>query len=520
MRKSILTLIAILLVPTGVRADQAVARAMAAPEPRTEAPAAWNQQDPADSIYRAAREAMNQREYEQAAERFHEVWNQYARSTYAPDAMYWEAYNRYRLGGTEELEHALSLLELQGRRYPEASTRQEGDAPALATRIRGMLARRGNESAAAEIVAVANEMAGMGSSIAAEASEQAARLAEQVAAHSDQIAEMAEQAARRGLAIAGMRADTDDIPQECREQAETQLAALNALIQMNADRAMPVLRRVMERRDPCSVVLRRRAVFLIADKEAPESLDILLAAANDDPDLEVRRQAVYWLSEVDDPRAVDALARFVRESDDNQTRERAIFALSQHSSPRAMEVVREVAQDESMPTRLRDRAIFWLGEEGTPEDIEALKQLFDGIDNETLAERILFSVGQTGRQEDARWLLSVATDANRPTELRRKAIFWAAEAGISAAELGRLYDQLQDPELKERVIFGLSESDDPAAIDRLVEIARTETDSRLRSRAIFWLGNSNDERAADVLMEILANPGGGGGEGGGNGGGR
>ncbi|MDX1675811.1 MAG: HEAT repeat domain-containing protein, partial [Longimicrobiales bacterium] len=64
---------------------------------------------------------------------------------------------------------------------------------------------------------------------------------------------------------------------------------------------------------------------------------------------------------------------------------------------------------------------------------------------------------------------------------------------------------------KERVIFGLSESEEPGAIDRLIEIARTETDPELRARAIFWLGNSNDERAADVLMEILSEPGGGGG---------
>lgn len=516
MRKTIIGLIALLLVPAGAPADQAdptFARLAPASGPRAEAPAAWNQQDPADSLYRAARAAMSRGDHERAARLFHQVWDEHARSTYAPDAVYWEAFNRYRLDHSDELEEALALLELQADRYPQASTRQDGDARSLATRIRGLLARRGNESAAMAIVEMSNEMARMGAVIGEEVAAQVAAATEGIAAHSDEIARAAMIAAEQGRMMAGAmgRTSVDELPQECREEAETQLAAMNALMHMNTERAMPVLRQVMQRRDPCSVVLRRRAVFLIADKQAPESVDILLDAADSDPDVEVRRQAVFWLSEVDDDRAVDALARFVRESDDHQIRERAIFALSQHGSPRALQVVRDVARDPNAPSRLRERAVFWLAEEGTAEDIEALKAMFDQVDDRRLAERILFAVGQTERREDARWLLSVATDASRDTELRSRAIFWAAEAGIAADELGRLYGQVEERELKERIIFGLSESREPGAIDRLIEIARTETDSELRTRAIFWLGNSNDERAADALLEILANPGGGGG---------
>ena len=403
------------------------------------------------------------------------------------------------------------MLALQAERYPEAPTRENGDARSLMTRITGMLARRGDESAARAIVAAANEMAGLGVRIGAEVARQMEGAAQEIAAQSGEIARAAmiaaEQGAMIGAAMSG--ASLDDLPEECREEAETQLAALNALMHMNTERAMPVLRRVMERRDPCSVVLRRRAVFLIADQGGPQTVDLLLNAANDDPDLEVRRQAVFWLSDVEDERAVDALARFVAESEDDEVRERAIFALSQHDSPRALRVIRDVAGDGSAPRRLRERAIFWLAEEGTREDIEALKRMFDQVRDDRLAERILFAVGQTEQREDAEWLLSVAGDASRSTELRSRAIFWAAESGISAQELGRLYQRLDERELKERVIFGLSESEEPGAIDRLIEIARSEADPELRARAIFWLGNSNDERATDVLMEILSEPGGG-----------
>lgn len=511
MRKIVISLLALMLVPAGVRADQTGFRTVPSRAPLAEAPEAWNQQDPADSLYRAAREAMNQRSHERAAQLFRQIWARYPRSTYAPDAVYWEAFNRYRLDEEDQLEEALKLLAMQRERYAEASTRRNGDAPSLETRIHGILARRGNEDAAREIVIAAREMAGVGAEIGVRVAEEVARAMEGVEINGEILAEELAALAERGAMIGSGfgYSDTRDLPQECRDDAETQLAALNALIHMNADRALPVLRQVMQRRDQCSVLLRRRAVFLIADKQSPQTVDLLLNAANSDPDMEVRRQAVFWLSEVDDPRAVEALARFVAESDDDEVRERAIFALSQHNSAEAMAVVRGVARDRSAPTRLRRRAIFWLAEEGSREDVEALKTMFGQEADPEIAERILFAVGQTERPEDARWLMSVAADEGRDPELRSRAIFWAAEAGISANELGQLYDRIEDRGLKERIIFGLAESGEPGAIDRLIEIARTETDSQLRTKAIFWLGNSDDERAADVLLEILANPGGG-----------
>lgn len=510
MRTITVAALALLMAPIGARADQLALTTTELRAPAAEAPEPWSQQDPADSLYRAAREAMNDGEHERAADLFNRVWNRYPRSTYAPDAPYWEAFNRYRLGTTSHLERALELLELQAERYEDAATRTNGDARSLRMRVAGMLAGRGNAEAAEAIVASANAVAGIGAEIGAEVGARMAVLAEEMAIRGEMLGEQIARAVQEGVGggIVVRHGTTADIPQECREQVQSQLAALNALINMNADRALPVLKRVMARRDECSTPLRRRAVFMIADKRSPETVDILLDVAKDDPDVEVRRQAVFWLSEVDDPRAVEALESFVLQSDDDQIRQRAIFALSQHDSPRSKQILRRVAQDESMPDPLRSKAIFWLGTEGSDQDLDFLKDMFGRFDR-SLDEQILFTIGQAERSSDARWLLSIAADAGRPMELRRMAIFWAAEAGASATTLGELYDRLDDRQLKERILFGLSESDQPQAIDRLIRIVRTEKDTRLREKAIFWLGNSDDPRAADVLMEVLMEGGGG-----------
>lgn len=517
MKKIAIMALVLVLIPVSGRADQALGFAPGAVRgaggpgaagPAVVAPEAWSRQDPADSIYRAARDAMNQGEYERASELFRRIWERHPRSTYAPDAPYWEAFTRYRLEGDRNLERALASLEIQKQRYDRASTRQNGDALALETRIRGILARRGDEASARVLVAAANEMAaavvadpafaeGM-TQLGAVMAEEGQRLAQEMAGIAQEVA--------AGVGAAFGRSGAADVPEHCREQTELQLSALNALLHMNTDRALPVLKQVMERRDECAVPLRRRAVFLIAEKESPDAVELLLSAARSDPDVEVRRQAVFWLSEVDDERAVDALQEVLRESEDERVRERAVFALSQHDSPRARQLLRGVVGDRSGSMQVRRRAVFWLGAEGDDGDVEFLKSQFGRLEAPELNEQILVAVAQAERRTDAEWLLSIASNDRVERGLREKAVFWAAQSGAPAPALGSLYDRLQDRRLKERVLFGLSESDQPQAIDKLIEIARSEKDPELRKKAIFWLGNSEDPRAADVLMELISRP--------------
>src|SRR5690606_19344824 len=81
------------------------------------------------------------------------------------------------------------------------------------------------------------------------------------------------------------------------DENDERIMALNALLQMNAEQAMPLLERVLARRDACSVGLRRKAVFLVAQKRTDRTADVLLRAAREDPDAEVREQAVFWLGQ-------------------------------------------------------------------------------------------------------------------------------------------------------------------------------------------------------------------------------
>src|SRR5512143_307684 len=77
----------------------------------SQAPAPWLQDDPADSLYRVAREALNQGQYKRAAELFASLVHRYPKSGYAGDALYWQAFALYRAGGADNLKTALARLD-------------------------------------------------------------------------------------------------------------------------------------------------------------------------------------------------------------------------------------------------------------------------------------------------------------------------------------------------------------------------------------------------------------------------
>ncbi|HEX9580466.1 MAG TPA: HEAT repeat domain-containing protein [Gemmatimonadales bacterium] len=432
------------------------------------------QQGPVDSLYRAARQALSAGRYQAAADEFRRVWERYPRSSYAGDAMYWSAFALYRQGGTQNLRAAVQLVTQQAEQYRDARTRRDADV--LATRIRGELARLGDPSAAESIAVLAGP-----------------------AAPVPPVAVVAP------AAPSGRRGRRDAPPQGCDDQDyELRMEALNALLQMDAERALPILQQVLARRDACSVEMRRKAVFLVSQRRGADTEETLLAAARSDPDGEVRAQAVFWLSQVPTDQAVSALDSILAESGDREVQEKAIFALSQHRSERAGQILRRYVERMDAPDELKANAIFWLGQRRSPETFAFLRDLYPRLASLELKEKVIFSMSEMRTEESRRWLLDLANNRSESVEMRKKGLFWAGQRrDVPVADLARLYDSNDDREIKEQLIFVYSQRREGEAVDRLMSIAETEPDRELRRKAIFWLGQSKDPRAAEFLLRLI-----------------
>jgi len=134
------------------RGSQAMRADLGGPRAGPDAPE-LRQGDPADSLYRRGREAMNRRNYSQAADLFKAVTDRYPKSPSAPSAMYFRAFSLYQTGNVDKMRESRDVLTTLEKNYPNADL---ADAKTLRTRVCGELAQRGDAACAAEISSIAD----------------------------------------------------------------------------------------------------------------------------------------------------------------------------------------------------------------------------------------------------------------------------------------------------------------------------------------------------------------------------
>lgn len=432
-------------------------------EARPRAP--WAAEDPADSLYRLAREALNRGEYRRAAQLFSEVTRKYPTSRYAMDCAYWEAFARYRLGTTEELKLALQILDGKGAvaLSPEAMARQGRpssnsaiDIPALRARVQGALAARGDREAAAALQAEARQNTGCD-----------------------------------------------------REEVSVRAEALQALAQMDLQGTMPTVKKVLQRRDECTVELRRRALYILSRQPDAESAALVLDVAKNDPDENIRGEAMRVLPRVAGDNAIPQLEELLRTASDERSQRSAVSALASIDSDRARRAVRTIIERADAAERVRYDAILSLARERdgrgpTAEELAYLRALYTRIETPRLREAVLTALSRVESAENQQFLLAIVRNEREPTGVRATALQRLGRMeSVSVDEIARLYVVADARSLREQILYALSRRKEPEAIDKLIEIARRDTDPQIRRTAISLLGRSNNERAKQLLKELI-----------------
>ena len=417
----------------------------------------WASEDPADSLYRVAREALNRGEYRRAAQVFNELVKRYPRSEYAVHSQYWEAFARYRAGGTDDLREAIRILDA-GRVQLATLKRDESnvDVQALRTRIQAALAARGDARAAEELK-VQNPLNTQGCD---------------------------------------------------REEVSVRAEALSALGQMDPAAAKPAIRKVLQRRDECTVELRRRALYLVGRQADSDAAAVIIDVAKNDPDAGIRSEAMRWLPRVAGDNAVPQLEDMLKNTTDEQSQRSIVYALGSIDSDRARRAVRTLIERTDAAERVRYDAILSLSREKegriNPDDITYLRGLYGKLESARLREAVLHSVSRAGTPEGEQFLLAIARNVNESPSLRAAALQRLGRMGsVGVAEIAKLYDVADARSLREQILRALADRKEPEAIDKMMEIARKDTDPQIRRYAISLLSRSNNERAKQFIREII-----------------
>jgi len=158
-----------------------------------------------------------------------------------------------------------------------------------------------------------------------------------------------------------------------------------------------------------------------------------------------------------------------------------------------------------MPEDLRGQAIFWLGQTHSNADLDYFKTLFKKTNNQDLRSKIVQAVSQTETPEATGWLLDIARDKSFDVDTRKNALFWASQRhALDLDQIMGIYNGARgDDAMQEQVIFVLSQRRESAAVDKLMDIAKSDPNIDMRKKALFWLGQKNDPRIKQFILDLI-----------------
>ena len=408
----------------------------------------WADSDPADSVYRLAREQLNRGDYRRAAALFKEIAAKFPASSYAAEAPYWQAFSLYRIGSTADLQEALQVLESQKAKYPGA--RSQADAGALAARIAGVLSGRGFGGSAL---------------------------------------------VKNALTAGGDGCD--------REDQSVRAEALGALMQTEPDEAAKLAQKILGRKDECSSDLRRSAVFIVGNRRDAAAAASLVQVARNDPSADVRVDAIGWLPKLPGDDALATLEEIAGRGDDERLQRAAVRALTGHANPRARLSMRSLVERNEANEKLRMAVLdAFDSERATADDAAWMRTIYAKVDNPRVKARIASTLGRIGGEANNQWLLVIARSDQEGLETRVNALRYVGRT-MDIPSLGKFYDGVAERPLREQLIDVLGNRRENEATDKLIEIARAGTDPQLRRSAINALTRKKDPRTTKLLLEII-----------------
>jgi len=395
-----------------------------------------------------AREALMRAEYQKAAAMMKLLSAQQEELTTAGNALYWEAFARYRMNKTKEMKLAIELLQRQQADYRHVDTARDGEV--LLARLYAEMAERGQIEAITQIERISSEE---------------------------------------------------------QQREATRIQALHALMQMNPDKAMPLLEKIVRNESGASSALRQNALFVLCQNGGRDSEQLLIELSQTTEDPEMLEQIIMCLSMVGSDRALDAIAALLDRNDEIGVEESVMFAIGQHGGPRAYKILVKTVNDKNQSADLRAQAMMALSHAGHDDEVVGIITgiIIDPTEPELL-EAALFTLAQISSTAARQAISDLVTNENLDEDMRAQALFFTFQFDdVTLDYLTEVYRSAEGEDMKMQVCHAIAQRfDDEKGTQALIDIARQEASPEFKQNILFWIGQHNSELAENYLMEIIS----------------
>jgi hypothetical protein len=269
------------------------------------------------------------------------------------------------------------------------------------------------------------------------------------------------------------------------DQDELRMYAIQALLNADPERAIPVLERILSGDYP--VREKQQALFVLSQSGDGVATDIIVQIIRDgsDPELQVQAAHMLMFGGTD----TDMVALYDEAT--NSRIKRALLEASMTSGNTDLLV--RAARDRS-DTQVQVQAIHMLGASGASNMLEEL------YDDDLPREAKLALLDAFGMSGDPGPLEAILRSESDP-EIRQRAL---RSFGIIGGDIGDLivgiYDRLEERQEKRAAIEALMMQGDSAALRALYH---QEEDPGLKRHIVQMLTMTGDDESTDLLLEIL-----------------
>jgi len=287
------------------------------------------------------------------------------------------------------------------------------------------------------------------------------------------------------------QASGQGVSPENQSDEDLKLLAINALMNSEPDRAVPLLEKLIN--DPKnSLGIKGRALFVLAQSRSDKAREIVAqyAKSGSNPDLQIR--AVQYLGTYRSKDSQQTLADvYASVADVNVKRAVLRGMMTSRDTARLFNAAKSEANPDLRREAIRDLGMLQAGNE--------LGQLYSSESNTELKETILEGIF-IGRGTDK--LIEIAK-SEKDAGLRGKAIHYLGTMrNDKAAEaLASIYPGESDKAVKGQIVNALWME---GACKQLVDIERGEKDPALKTEGVRRLGMMKGcKEATDYLMELI-----------------
>ncbi|HEX8635110.1 MAG TPA: HEAT repeat domain-containing protein [Pyrinomonadaceae bacterium] len=231
----------------------------------------------------------------------------------------------------------------------------------------------------------------------------------------------------------------------------------------------------------------------------PQIIDDALGRENE----ELKLIALQSLFDSNPERALGFVADWLKPTStaSRRMKESAVSLLGAHGGQAAVPMLLDIARNQP-DAKLRQTAIHRLGEAGGEAVMDDLMRIYAADRDPAVKRQVLHALAEMdGARADAR-LLQIAQNSGEEIELRKLAISRLGEREGAFDNLVRIYDADRTVEIRKRLMNAFSESGDPRALEKLLQVARTGDNVELRKFALRRLGEKNTDAMLDELMRL------------------